>query len=52
MTGTTGHKCTQSGIYRSSCAHHQEIALSRGDTFPACRVHGAVTWTLVRATHN
>ncbi len=51
ITGTTGHKCQTSGIYRASCSHRTEIALSKNEIFPPCRMqHGAVTWTLVRAT--
>lgn len=48
----SGSKCTQSGIYVSSCSHRTQIALSKGDTFPPCAVHGAVTWTLIQATRN
>ena len=48
---STGHKCTTSGIYRSSCNGRTEIALSNGETFPPCsHCRHAVTWTLVRAT--
>jgi hypothetical protein len=49
MSGTTGHKCEQSGIYESKCCAEQ-IALSKHETFPPCRKHGAATWTLIRAT--
>jgi hypothetical protein len=49
---TTGQTCQQSGIYQSSCKCKTQIALSRGETFPPCRDCGAVTWTLIRATHN
>jgi hypothetical protein len=45
-------KCTQSGIYQSSCSDRLQIALSKGDTFPPCRNHGAITWTLIQATKN
>ena len=48
----TSEKCTQSGIYRSNCSDRIEIALSKGDTFPPCRNHGSVSWTLIRATNN
>jgi hypothetical protein len=47
----TGHKCEQSGIYRTECTCHNEIALSKGDTFPPCgQCKKAVSYTLVRAT--
>lgn len=49
---STGQKCTQSGIYRSNCSDRIQIALSKGDTFPPCRNHGSVTWTLIQATVN
>ncbi len=48
----TSEKCQQSGIYQSTCADRLQIALSKGDTFPPCRSHGAVNWTLIRATQN
>ena len=52
MNGRTGHKCQQSGVYRSECHPSQEIPLSKGETFPPCRGAGlqghATTWTLVR----
>lgn len=48
----TSQKCEQSGIYRSGCACKTQIALSKGDTFPPCRTHGSVTWTLIQATKN
>lgn len=51
MTGHTGQKCQQSGIYRSSDNCSKEIALSKHDTFPPCGgCHKSITWTLVRAT--
>ncbi len=51
MSGTTGHKCEQSGIYQSVCCRY-EIALSKDDTFPPCsQCRKAATWTLVRATN-
>jgi hypothetical protein len=37
MTGHTGQKCEQSGLYDSDCGHTKQIALSKGDTFPPCR---------------
>jgi YjzC-like protein len=48
----TSEKCQQSGIYVSTCADKTQIALSKGDTFPPCRNHGNVGWTLLRATQN
>jgi hypothetical protein len=52
MTGTTGQKCPQSGIWQGNDAHREQIALSHNETFPPCRgCRRAVTWTLVRATH-
>jgi hypothetical protein len=48
----SGQKCEQSGLYQSTCADRTQIALSKGDTFPPCRNHGAVTWMLIRATQN
>ncbi|MCA1701917.1 MAG: YjzC family protein [Actinobacteria bacterium] len=48
----TSEKCQQSGIYQSACADRIQIALSRGDTFPPCRNHGAVGWILLQATSN
>lgn len=55
MTGSTGHHCPTSGIWRSvfPTCRPIEIALSKGETFPPCRCcNRAVTWTLVRRTHN
>jgi hypothetical protein len=50
MANKTGEKCGQSGIYKSQC-HGQEVALSRGDTFPPCQeCRHATTWILVRPT--
>lgn len=49
MSGSTGSKCQQSGIYNPSCGDTQ-IALSKGDTFPPCGRHGGVTWYLKQAT--
>lgn len=49
---TTGHRATQSGIYQSTCGDRLQIALSKGDVFPPCRNHGAVTWMLIQATQN
>jgi hypothetical protein len=50
--GTTGHRCTQSGIYQSTCSDRIQIALSKDDVFPPCRNHGAVSWNLIQATVN
>lgn len=50
MPGTTGHKCEQSGIYRSTCCQ-ERIALSKHETFPPCtKCKKAATWTLVQST--
>jgi hypothetical protein len=47
---STGHKCTQSGIYKNDC-HAKQIALSNGETFPPCsHCYQAANWTLVQAT--
>jgi hypothetical protein len=47
---STGHKCTQSGIYANDC-HAKQIALSVGETFPPCsHCQKAVNWTLVQST--
>jgi hypothetical protein len=52
MSGSTGQKCQQSGIYAARCCGEQ-IALSKNETFPPCRKwHGAVQWVLIRATSN
>jgi hypothetical protein len=48
----TSEKCQQSGIYQSNCSDRLQIALSKGDTFPPCRNHGSVSWTLIKATQN
>jgi len=40
--GTTGHSASQSGIYQSSCSCRIQIALSQGERFPPCGIHGAV----------
>jgi hypothetical protein len=50
--GSTGHKASTSGIYQSDCTCKLQIALSEGETFPPCGVHGAVGWTLIQATKN
>ena len=46
--GTTGIFSTLYGIYKSSdCGY--EIAVSEGEKFPPCPIHGhEVTWFLVR----
>ncbi len=50
----TGEKCQTSGIYSGDCipkSHKQEIALSKGETFPPCNAcTQAVHWTLTRPT--
>ena len=46
-------KCTQSGIYQTTCRHKLQIALSKGDTFPPCRqCSEQVNWVLIKATEN
>jgi hypothetical protein len=51
MTGTTGQRCQQSGIWQGDDSHHERIALSHHEVFPPCSdCHRAVTWTLVQAT--
>jgi hypothetical protein len=49
---TTGSRNTESGIYQSTCSCRLQIALSRGDVFPPCRTHGAVSWVLIQRTVN
>jgi len=50
MTGSTGHPCPQSGVWRSDCGH-REIALSVNETFPPCGgCNRPVNWTLIRPT--
>ena len=50
VSGHTGGRCPQSGIYRPNCSGKQ-IALSVGETFPPCtHCRRAVTWTLIQAT--
>lgn len=47
----TGDTCQRSGIYQGDDEHREQIALSRGETFPPCKhCRRAVNWTLVRAT--
>jgi len=52
MTGKTGEKCKQSGVYICvECEKEgkkNEIPLSKGETFPPCNYHGSTTWRLVR----
>ena len=51
MTGKTGQKCEQSGVYRCTSHSRQEIPLSKGETFPPCKGDGSghsTTWELVR----
>lgn len=51
MSGSTGQKCQQSGVYRCSTHSTSEIPLSKGETFPPCPLGGrhGTTWVLVRA---
>jgi hypothetical protein len=47
----TGTSCPRSGIYQGDDQHHEQIALSKGETFPPCGdCHRPVNWTLIRAT--
>jgi hypothetical protein len=50
MSGRTGEKCQDSGVYRCTTHSTNEIPLAKGNTFPPCsRGEGhATTWTLVR----
>ena len=49
---STGQICTASGIYKRTCPHPTEIALSVGEKFPPCPdCNEAVNWSLVRATN-
>lgn len=51
MSGSTGHKCPQSGIWQGDDEHHERIALSYGETFPPCSgCRRAVNWTLIQST--
>jgi hypothetical protein len=51
MTGTTGHQCPNSGIWRTEDTCREEIALSYGERFPPCSgCRRAVTWRLIRST--
>jgi hypothetical protein len=47
----TGEKNSQTGIYQGDDLHKEQIALSKGETFPPCGdCKRSVNWTLVRAT--
>ena len=52
MSGKTGEKCEQSGVYRCVTHPTQEIPLSKGEIFPPCKGGSgsghSTTWTLVR----
>lgn len=51
MSGFTGHRCPQSGIWQSNCGDYERIALSIGEVFPPCgNCRRAVSWTLVQRT--
>lgn len=50
MTGSTGHRCPQSGIWQGSDTCREQIALSYNEVFPPCKCGRGVTWSLVRAT--
>jgi len=48
LSGKTGEKCQESGVYYCSTHIANTIPLSKGETFPPCRSgsgHGA-TWIL------
>lgn len=48
MSGKTGEKCAQSGVYYCQSHPANTIPLSKGETFPPCSWnggHGAV-WVL------
>ena len=50
MSGSTGQKCTKSGVYKCKTHPTNTIPLSEGETFPPCsrgEGHGT-TWILVR----
>jgi len=50
---STGQTCQTSGIYRSDCSCHTQIALSRGERFPPCGgCLRAVNWRLIQATQH
>jgi hypothetical protein len=47
MSGRTGEKCQQSGVYYCSTHTKQTIPLAVGNTFPPCAETGhATTWIL------
>lgn len=51
MTGKTGEKCQQSGVYQCITHANQTIPLSKGETFPPCKGNGtghATTWKMIR----
>lgn len=50
MSGRTGEKCQESGVYRCVTHSTNEIPLAKGNTFPPCSRDGghSTTWTLVR----
>jgi len=49
MSGKTGQKCEQSGVYYCQKHTTYEIPLSKGETFPPCNsCGGATTWILRR----
>ncbi len=47
MTGKTGEKCQESGVYYCSTHTSQTIPLAKGNVFPPCAVTDhATTWNL------
>ena len=50
VSGSTGHVCQVSGIYRCSSHTANTIPLAKGNIFPPCSLSGghATTWILVQ----
>ncbi|MBI5324969.1 MAG: hypothetical protein HZB41_06820 [Ignavibacteriae bacterium] len=48
ISGTTGQKCKESGVYYCSIHTANTIPLSKGETFPPCSWGGghSATWIL------
>ena len=51
-TAATGQTCLLPGIWRAGCQCESEIAMSKGQRFPPCTQHGAVTWLSVTINQN
>jgi len=45
--GKTGDSCTESGVYKCSSGCGVTISLSKGETFPPCKICGNVYWNLL-----